>query len=91
MTTVFLVDDHEIVRRGLADLIDAEADLEVIGEAGTAKQALSRISATAPDVAVLDVQLPDGSGIDVCRDIRSTHPEVKCLILTAYDDDRATY
>ncbi|WP_207455802.1 response regulator [Herbiconiux sp. SYSU D00978] len=91
MTTVFLVDDHEIVRRGLADLIDAEADLEVIGEAGTAKQALSRISATTPDVAVLDVQLPDGSGIDVCRDIRSTHPEVKCLILTAYDDDRATY
>lgn len=83
---VFLVDDHEIVRRGIADLIDAEADLEVVGEAGTAAQARARIAATKPDVAVLDVRLPDGSGIDVCRDIRSSQPDVKCLILTAYDD-----
>lgn len=83
---VFLVDDHEIVRRGIADLLDAEADIEIVGEAGTAAQARARIAATRPDVAVLDVRLPDGSGIDVCRDIRSSQPDVKCLILTAYDD-----
>lgn len=90
MTRVFLLDDHEIVRRGIAGLIDAEADLEVVGEAGTAKQALGRIAATLPDVAVLDVHLPDGNGIDVCRDVRSAYPEVACLILTAFDDDEAT-
>jgi len=88
---VFLVDDHEIVRRGVADLINAEADLTVVGEASTVKQALSRIAATTPDVAVLDVRLPDGSGIDLCRDIRSAYPEVACLMLTAYDDDEASY
>ena len=71
MTRVFLVDDHEIVRRGIADLIGAESDLEVIGEASTVRQASGRIEATSPDVAVLDVRLPDGSGIDLCRDIRS--------------------
>jgi DNA-binding NarL/FixJ family response regulator len=91
MTRVFLLDDHEIVRRGIADLIDAEDDLEVVGEAGTAAQALGRIAATRPDVAVLDVHLPDGSGIDVCREVRSTHPDVACLILTAFDDDKASY
>jgi DNA-binding NarL/FixJ family response regulator len=91
MTRVFLVDDHEIVRRGVADLINAESDLEVVGEASTARQALGRIAATLPDIAVLDVRLPDGSGIDLCRDIRSAHPEVHCLMLTAYDDDEASY
>jgi DNA-binding NarL/FixJ family response regulator len=88
---VFLVDDHEIVRRGIGDLIDAENDLEVVGEAGDAAQALGRIAATLPDVAVLDVRLPDGSGIDLCRAIRSAHPGVNCLILTGYDDDEASY
>ncbi|MDO7882780.1 response regulator [Salinibacterium soli] len=90
MTRVFLVDDHEIVRNGVAALINAERDLEVVGEAGTLKQALPRIAAVSPDVAVLDVRLPDGSGIDLCREIRSSHPDVACLILTAYDDDEAS-
>ena len=89
MIRVFLVDDHEIVRRGIADLIRAEPDLEVIGEASTVRQATGRIEATSPDVAVLDVRLPDGSGIDLCRDIRSRLPSVACLILTGYDDDDA--
>jgi two-component system, NarL family, response regulator DevR len=91
MIRVFLVDDHEIVRRGIADLIDAETDLEVVGESGTVGQALDRIAATLPDVAVLDVRLPDGSGLDLCRAIRSAHPAVNCLILTAYADDEASY
>jgi len=91
MIRVFLVDDHEIVRRGVADLIDAEPDLQVVGEASTARQAMGRIEATSPDVAVLDVRLPDGSGIDLCRAIRSAHPEIHCLMLTAYDDDEASY
>lgn len=90
-TRVFVVDDHEIVRRGIVDMIDAERDLDVVGEASTAQQALSRVAATLPDVVVLDVRLPDGSGIDVCRSILSAHPGVKCLMLTAYDDDRASY
>lgn len=89
MIRVFLVDDHEIVRRGLADLVGAHADLEVVGEAAGVRQAIGRIEATAPDVAVLDVRLPDGSGVDLCRDIRSRLPHVHCLILTAYDDDAA--
>lgn len=91
MTRVFLVDDHEIVRRGVADLINAESDLEVVGEASTARLALGRIAATLPDVAVLDVRLPDGSGIDLCREIRSAYPQIHCLMLTAYDDDEASY
>ena len=91
MIRVFLVDDHEVVRRGIADLINAEADLEVVGEAATARQAVARVAATLPDVAVLDVRLPDGSGIDVCRAIRSKNPSVQCLIFTAFDDDEATY
>lgn len=91
MIRVFLADDHEIVRRGIAQLLDAEDDLEVVGEAGTMREALSRIAATSPDVAVLDVRLPDGSGIDLCRQVRSSHPETRCVILTAYDDDEASY
>jgi len=88
-TRVFLVDDHEIVRRGIADLLDREPDLEVVGEAADATHALGRIAATMPDVAILDVRLPDGDGIELCRDVRSRHPEVRCLMLTAYDDDEA--
>lgn len=88
---VFLLDDHEIVRRGIADLLAATDDLEVVGEASTAEEARNRVPATRPDVAVLDARLPDGSGIDVCRDIRSAHPEVRCLILTSYDDDAAVF
>ena len=71
---VFLLDDHEVVRRGVADLLGMEDDIEVVGEAGTAEQAVSRILATAPDVAILDVQLPDGSGVEVCREVRSVRP-----------------
>ena len=89
MTRVFLVDDHEIVRRGVAELLEREHDLEVVGEAGTVAQALARIEATSPDVAVLDMRLPDGDGIDLCRELRSRRPELACLILTAYDDDAA--
>jgi DNA-binding NarL/FixJ family response regulator len=89
MIRVFLVDDHELVRRGLADLVRSQPDLEIVGEAATVRQAIGRIEATVPDVAVLDVRLPDGSGIDLCRDIRSRLPGVACLILTAYDDDAA--
>ncbi len=90
-TRVFLLDDHEIVRRGLRELLEAEDDLVVTGEAGTAEEALALIPATTPDVAVLDVRLPDGSGIEVCREIRSNHPEVNCLILTSYADDEALF
>lgn len=89
MISVFLVDDHEIVRRGIAALLGSSPGIEVVGEAGTVRQALGRIEATSPDVAVLDVRLPDGSGIDLCRDVRSRLPEVRCLILTAYDDETA--
>jgi two-component system, NarL family, response regulator DevR len=90
MTRVFLVDDHEVVRRGIADLINAENDLEVVGESPSVAHTLGRISATRPDVAVLDVRLPDGSGVDLCRAIRSAHPETQCIMLTAYDDDEAS-
>jgi two-component system, NarL family, response regulator DevR len=88
---VFLLDDHEIVRRGIADLIESADDLAVVGEAGTTAEALARIPAARPDVAVLDARLPDGSGIDVCRDIRSERPEIRCLILTSYDDNDAIF
>ena len=90
MIRVFLVDDHELVRRGIADIVDAERDLEVVGECGTAGQALGRVGATRPDVVVLDVRLPDGSGVDVCRAIPSEYPEIACLMLTAFDDDEAS-
>jgi two-component system response regulator DevR len=88
---VFLLDDHEIIRRGLRDLLEANDDLEVVGEAGTAEEAYGRIPATTPDVAVLDVQLPDGNGVEVCREIRSNNPEIKCLILTSFADDEALF
>ena len=88
---VFLLDDHEIVRRGLKELLESEGDIEVVGESGLAQEAKRRIPALRPDVAVLDGRLPDGSGIDVCRDIRSRHPEIAALILTSYDDDEALF
>jgi two-component system, NarL family, response regulator DevR len=88
---VFLLDDHEIVRRGVKELLEAEGDLEVVGEAGTAADALARIPPTRPDVAVLDVRLPDGDGVQVCREIRSAHPEIQCLMLTSFADDEALF
>ncbi len=88
---VFIVDDHELVRRGLIDLLSATDDLIIVGEAATAGDALRRIPAVAPDVALLDARLPDGSGIDVCREIRSSQENVRCLILTSYDDDEALF
>lgn len=88
---IFLVDDHEVVRRGVRALLDAEDDLTVVGEAATAEEALARIPAVRPDVAVLDVRLPDGSGVQVCREVRSRLPEVACLMLTSFDDDEALF
>ncbi|NUS54584.1 MAG: response regulator transcription factor [Streptomycetaceae bacterium] len=88
---VFLLDDHEIVRRGLADLLSAEPDIEVVGESASAREAIRRIPALSPDVAVLDGRLPDGSGIDVCREVRSRFPEIQALILTSYDDEDALF
>ena len=90
-TRVFLLDDHEIVRRGLRELLEAEDDLEVVGEAGTAEEAYGRIPATTPHVAVLDVRLPDGDGVEVCREVRSRHPEIACIMLTSFADDEAVY
>ncbi|MBD0843023.1 response regulator [Streptomyces sp. TRM68416] len=86
---VFLVDDHEVVRRGVHDLLDAEPDISVVGEAGSVEQALTRGPALRPDVAVLDVRLQDGDGITVCRELRSRMPELGCLMLTSFDDDEA--
>lgn len=91
MVRVFLVDDHEVVRRGVADLLDAQPDIEVVGEAATCRDALERVAATLPDIAVLDVQLPDGNGADLCREIRQRHPQVRCLMFTAFDDDDAVF
>jgi two-component system, NarL family, response regulator DevR len=91
VTRIFLLDDHEIVRRGVADLLNSVPDFEVIGEAGTVAEALRRLPAAVPDVAILDGRLPDGSGIEVCRIIREQTPSVKCLILTSYDDDEAIF
>ena len=88
---VFLLDDHEVVRRGVRDLLEAEPDIRVVGEAGTVSSALARIPALHPDVAVLDVQLPDGDGVTVCREIRSRMPEVACLMLTSFGDDEALF
>src|SRR4051794_34024641 len=90
--SVFLLDDHEIVRRGIAQLLETQDDIEVVGEAGTAAQALARIPALRPDVAMLDVRLPDGDGVSVCRDIRSAvTPPPACLMLTSYSDDEALF
>jgi two-component system, NarL family, response regulator DevR len=88
---VFLLDDHEILRLGLKELLEAEPDIVVVGESGLADQAARRIPALRPDVAILDARLPDGSGIDVCREIRSRDPNIKALILTSYDDDEALF
>lgn len=89
MVRVFLVDDHEIVRRGVADLIEAETDLEVVGEAADVSQALARIPALRPDIAVLDVRLPDGNGIELCRELLSANTGLRCLMLTSFTDDQA--
>lgn len=89
MTRVFLVDDHEVVRRGIADLLEAQPDLQIVGEASTFQEALAGIGDALPDVAVLDVHLVGGNGVDLCRQIRAAYPSVRCLILTAFDDDDA--
>ena len=88
---VFLLDDHEVVRRGLRELLEGHDDLEVVGEAATAAEALRRIPAARPDVAILDARLPDGSGIDVCRQVGSVHPAIRVLVLTSYDDEEALF
>jgi two-component system response regulator DevR len=88
---VYLLDDHEVVRRGIKDLLESTGDIEVVGESGSAQEATARIPALRPHVAILDGRLPDGSGIDVCRDVRSIDPTIKGLILTSYDDDEALF
>ena len=88
---VFLLDDHEVVRRGVQELLEGDGDIEVVGEAATAAEALARVPALRPDVAVLDVRLPDGNGVEVCREVRSRHPEVQCLMLTSFADDEALF
>jgi two-component system response regulator DevR len=89
--TVFLLDDHEIVRRGLRDLLEAEGDIEVVGDAATEAEAVGRVHALDPDVAVLDVRLQEGNGVEACREIRSRHPRTACLILTSFSDDEALF
>lgn len=89
MVKVFLVDDHEVVRRGLIDLLGADPELDVVGEAGSVAEALARVPAASPDVAVLDVRLPDGNGIELCRELLSRMPDLRCLILTSYTSDEA--
>ncbi|WP_432905073.1 response regulator [Micromonospora matsumotoense] len=91
MIRVFLLDDHEVVRRGLADLLQSSGDIEVVGESGSAQEASRRIPALRPDVAILDARLPDGNGIDVCRDVRAVDSSIKGLILTSYEDDEALF
>lgn len=88
---VYLLDDHEVVRRGIRDLLESAGGIVVVGESGSAVEATSRIPALRPDVAILDGRLPDGSGIDVCREVRSVDPSIKALILTSYDDDEALF
>jgi two-component system, NarL family, response regulator DevR len=88
---VYLLDDHEVVRRGLKDLLEAEDDIEVVGDAGSAGMGLAGIAATDPDVAVLDVRLPDGNGVEVCREVRARDPRVACLMLTSFGDDEALF
>lgn len=91
MIRVFLLDDHEVVRRGLADLLSSAGDIEIVGESGSAQEAARRIPALRPDVAILDARLPDGNGIDVCRDVRAVDSSIKGLILTSYEDDEALF
>ena len=88
---VFLLDDHEIVRRGLRDLLEAQDDFTVVGEASTAEEAIARIAPTQPDVAIVDMRLPDGNGVEVCREVRSHEPGIQCLILTSFADDEALF
>src|SRR3954465_4541044 len=88
---VFLLDDHEVVRRGVRDLLESEGDIQVVGEGSTAAEALARVPAVRPDVAVLDVRLPDGDGVSVCRDLRSEFPDMACLMLTSFADDEALF
>ena len=88
---VFLLDDHELVRRGIASLLEVEDDIIVVGEAGSASQALARVPAAAPHVAVLDVRLPDGDGVSVCRELRSANPDIACLMLTSFADEEALF
>jgi DNA-binding NarL/FixJ family response regulator len=87
VTRVFVLDDHDVVRRGLKGLLEASGDIEVVGEAGTAVEARAGIPLAEPDVAVLDVRLADGSGVEICREIRSQHPEIKCVMFSAFDDE----
>ncbi len=89
--TVFLVDDHEVVRQGVRALLESTGQIQVVGEAGSAEEAVGRIRAVRPHVAVLDVRLPDGNGVEVCREVRSSMPEVACLMLTSYSDDEALF
>ncbi|SDP38195.1 DNA-binding response regulator, NarL/FixJ family, contains REC and HTH domains [Nakamurella panacisegetis] len=89
MLKVFLTDDHEVVRRGVADLLDEESDMTVVGQASTVAEALARIPAARPDVAVLDVRLPDGNGVELCRELRSMLPDLNCLMFTSYPDEQA--
>ena len=91
MIRVYLLDDHVVVRRGIRDLLEQEGDIEIVGESGSAAEASRRIPALKPHVAILDGRLPDGSGIDVCREVRSVDPEIRALILTSYDDDDALF
>src|SRR6476661_6062959 len=88
---IFLLDDHEVVRRGVRELLEVEDDLEVVGEAGTAEEALARIPSASPDVAIIDMRLPDGNGVEVCRDVRSRNPEIQCVVLTSFADDEALF
>src|SRR5205814_8560593 len=88
---VFLLDDHEVVRRGVRELLEAHDDFEVVGEASTAEEAVSRIPPTQPDVAVVDMRLPDGNGVEVCREVRSRDESIQCLILTSFADDEALF
>jgi len=88
---VFLLDDHEVVREGLRSLLESAGDMTVVGEASTAAEAIIRLPLAHPDVAVLDVRLPDGNGVEVCREIRSSHPEIVCLMLTSFSDDEALF
>jgi DNA-binding NarL/FixJ family response regulator len=90
---VFLLDDHEVVRRGVRELLEAErgGEIEVVGEAATADEALRQVPTVRPDVAILDIRLPDGNGVEVCREIRSRHPNIQCLMLTSFADDEALF
>jgi len=87
VTRVFVLDDQDFVRRSLKLALEADGEVEVVGEAGTAEEAQARIPQTRPDVAVLDVRLPDGNGVEVCREVRAQHPEIQCVMLSAFDDD----